>query len=76
MSIDTSLIGRLAAELMGDLPEETEGQIVGVGIVAVVDLEDETYTRIKCWPEQKFAQLGLFHDALAVVEHGADVEED
>lgn len=77
MSIDTGPIGKVAAELMEELPDEEEGKIIAVGIVVVVDCDDgETYTRIKAYPKRYFEQLGLFTAALEVVRHGHVPEED
>jgi hypothetical protein len=70
MSVDTTLIGETAAALMDMLPDETEGEIVAVGIVVVTDESDETYTRIKCSSERHYEQLGIFHAALSVVTSG------
>lgn len=70
MSLDTTLIGEVAASLMGDLPQETDGEIVAVGIVVVTDYGDETYTRIKCSSERYYEQLGIFTAALDVARHG------
>lgn len=73
-----ALVGTTAAELMDSLPEDLEGEIVAVGLVVVVDVQDddETYTRIKCSSERMFEQLGLFTAALDVVRSGYDPVDD
>lgn len=75
MSIDTGPIGKVAAELMEALPEETEGKVVAVGLVVVVDDGEETYTRTKTWPAPRYVQVGLFSEALEVVRYGVDTDE-
>lgn len=75
MALDTTLIGETAAALMGLLPEESDGEIVAVGIVAIVDDGDGTYTRVKCSRNLNFEQLGLFHAALEVVRSGWEVDD-
>ena len=75
MSIDGSLIGTTAAELMGELPD-VEGEVIAVGIVVVVDEEDETFARTKCSHVRKFEQMGLFLEALDVVKYGVVAEEE
>lgn len=76
MTIDTTLIGETAAGLMESLPDETEGEIVAVGIVVVVDSgDDASYTRIKCSNELYYVQLGIFTAALDVVRSGLAEDE-
>lgn len=77
MSLNIGLIGRLAAELMDDLPEEAgEGELVAVGLVVVVDNGDTTYTRIKTSPDGRWAGLGIFGDAIETVLDGYAVNDD
>lgn len=75
MTLDTTLIGETAAGLMESMPDETEGEIVAVGIVVVVDAGDESYTRIKCSDELYYAQLGIFSAALDVARVGSVTDE-
>jgi hypothetical protein len=70
VSIDTTIIGETAASLMDDLPQETGGEIVAVGIVVICDAGDESYMRIKCSNELFYAQLGIFSAALECVKSG------
>lgn len=77
LSVDASLVGTTAADLMGELPGHVDGEVVAVGIVVVVDCEDgDTYTRVKCSRERLFEQVGLFGAALEVVRSGEPVDEE
>ena len=70
--MNTTKIGQCAAEMMEILPDETEGEIVAVGIVVVVDCKNQggSFTRIKTTTDLFYEQLGLFHAAIAVAESG------
>jgi hypothetical protein len=72
MSLDTSKIGQVAAELMELLPEESDGEIIEVGIVVVVDDGEGTYTRIKSSSDLYYRQLGIFQAAISCVTYGDD----
>jgi hypothetical protein len=74
VSIDASLIGTTAAELMEELPD-VEGEIIAVGIIVVVDEDDGTFARTKCSHARKFEQVGLFSEAVDVAKYGEAVEE-
>lgn len=76
MAIDTTLIGTTAAELMELIPDESEGEIIEVGIVVVIDDGEGTYTRTKCSTELHYRQVGLFSVALDVVRGDTEPEED
>ena len=68
--IDYSKIGTVAADLMDDLPDDTEGEIVAVGIVIVVDDGEGTTTRMRSSAVRNFEQEGLFRAALRCVYDG------
>lgn len=60
MSVDTTLIGETAAQLMDLIPEDDPGTISAVGIIAIVDCDDgTTNTLVKFSHEQRWQQLGI-----------------
>lgn len=73
--IDYTKIADVAGELVEELPEESNGEIVAVGIVVVVDEVHETYTRIRCSTGRRFEKVGLFREALSIVEGQRIVDE-
>ena len=75
MSIDTEMIGQVVSEMMLMLPDETDGEIVAVGLVVIADEGEGTFTRIKASTDRFHEQVGIFRAACHLIEHGGNADE-
>jgi hypothetical protein len=79
MSLDTSTVGTLAAELMERLAEQysEDAEIGIVAVVAEIDCGDSTAIYYRCTDGRHWIQAGLFDAAKrAVIEQIADDDEE
>jgi hypothetical protein len=75
VSIDTTLIGEAAAQLMEKL-SDVDGELVAVGIVAIRDIGGNTCTTTYCTDDLDYRQVGLFEAGLDSVRMGEFVDWD
>lgn len=79
MSVDTHLLGETTAECMDSIDADygsEDGELVAVGIIAVIEQDDQTFTRIYTSRRTYFEQLGLYSAALECVRTGDRPDDD
>jgi hypothetical protein len=80
--VDTSLVGKLAVEMMDDIQEQygPDAEIVDALLIVEVDSGDYTSTQWRCTTERATVGVGMAKLALNGLESGfypsADEEED
>lgn len=72
--MDTSALGKLAAELMEEIAD-VEGELRTVAIVFEVDEEESTRIDYKCNDDRRWVQRAFFDEAMASVDF-SPVEDD
>lgn len=79
MSLDTTALGKIAAEMMESLAAAYEEHDVTVGEVALiveVDGEDWTAVTYRCTTPKAWVQLGLMHAGISAVHATRNVIDD
>lgn len=80
--MNQQLLGETTAKLMDSLGDDSRldgGEIIAVGIVAIVQVDDMTYTRTMSNEDIHHRALGLFREGFLTIERGHtpdSVEDD
>lgn len=77
MSLDTTKIGQVAAELMEAVEEHygPEAEIADAMIIVEVDVGDEEFTEVRCSSDRAVVKRGLIHYGVDCVLDGEGPDE-
>ena len=79
--IDFTLLGKTTAEFMDELtdalPQENgPGKVIAVGLIVVIDFEEDTYLKVHASDKLNYQRVGIFQSATDLVRQSFEVEDD